>query len=254
MNIPAWLVVAPAAVFGLVIGSFLNVVAVRVPRGESVIRPPSHCMHCGHRLGALDLIPVLGYIVLGGRCRYCRSRISPAYPAGEIATAAAFAMTAWRVGWTPELIAGLLLASVLIVAAQTDLRTLRIPDRIVVFALGAGLAARIVSHPLPWWDYALGSVLGAGILLMLAVISRGGMGGGDIKLYLFVGMMLGFKLTLMSIFAASLLGSLYGLGLMLAGRFRPKMALPFGPFIAAGSLAALWFGNGLIGWYLALLD
>jgi len=92
-----------------------------------------------------------------------------------------------------------------------------IPDRIVAFALGAGLAARIVSHPLPWWEYALGSVLGAGILLILAVISRGGMGGGDIKLYLFVGMMLGYKLTLLSIFAASLLGSLYGLGLVAAG-------------------------------------
>jgi len=221
--------------------------------GESVVRPPSHCMNCRHRLGFLDLIPVLSFIVLGGRCRYCRSRISPAYPAGELAAAAAFAATAWRVGWTPELIAGLLLASVLIVIAHTDLRTMLIPDRIVVFALGAGLAARIVSHPLPWWDYALGSALGSGILLMLAVISRGGMGGGDIKLYLFVGMMLGYRLTLLSIFAASLLGSLYGLGLMLAGRFRRKMTVPFGPFIAAGSLAAYWFGNGLMEWYLALL-
>jgi len=217
MNIPEWLVVAPAAVFGLAIGSFLNLVAIRVPKGESVISPPSRCMLCGHRLGAFDLIPVFGYLLLGGRCRYCRGRISLAYPAGELITAAAFAVTAWRVGWTPELPAGLLLASVLIAAAQTDLRTMLIPDRIVAFALGAGLAARIVSHPLPWWEYALGSVLGAGILLILAVISRGGMGGGDIKLYLFVGMMLGYKLTLLSIFTASLLGSLYGLGLVAAG-------------------------------------
>jgi len=98
MNIPEWLVVAPAAVFGLAIGSFLNLVAIRVPKGESVISPPSRCMLCGHRLGAFDLIPVFGYLLLGGRCRYCRGRISLAYPAGELITAAAFAVTAWRVG------------------------------------------------------------------------------------------------------------------------------------------------------------
>jgi len=252
MNIDVWLTVAPAALLGLIIGSFLNVVAIRLPKGESIVYPPSHCLQCGRRLRAFDLIPVLSYLFLKGKCRYCRARISPAYPVGELVTAGAFAMTAWRVGWTPELAAGLLLASVLIAAAHADLRTMLIPDRIVGFGVAAGLIARIVSHPLPWWDYALGTALGGGLMLLLAYVSRGGMGGGDIKLYLFVGLMLGFKLTLLSIFAASLFGSLYGVGLMLAGKFRRRMQVPFGPFIAAGTLAAFWFGNGWIDIYLAL--
>ena len=239
---------------GLLIGSFLNVVAIRLPKGESIAYPPSHCVHCGHTLGPLDLIPVLSYVLLRGRCRYCRGRISPAYPAGELAASAAFALMAWKTGYTPELAAALLLAGVLITAAHTDLREMVIPDKLVAFGLVAGLAARFFSPPLPWWDSALGAAAGSGLMLLLAVISRGGMGGGDIKLYLFVGLMLGFKLTMLSVFAASLLGSLYGLGLAMAGKFRRRMQIPFGPFIALGALLSYSFGESWLAFYLTWLQ
>jgi len=253
IDIFAWLPAA-AALLGLIIGSFLNVVAIRLPKGESIAYPPSHCVHCGHPLRPADLIPVLSCVLLRGRCRYCRGRISPAYPAGELAAAAAFALVAWKTGFTPELAAALLLASVLITAAHTDLREMVIPDKLVAFGIAAGLAARLYSHPLPWWDYALGAAAGSGILMALAVISRGGMGGGDIKLYLFVGLMLGFKLTMLSIFAASLLGSLYGLILALAGKYRRRMHIPFGPFIALGALLTYTFGERALALYFAWLQ
>lgn len=248
------LTIAAAALAGLFAGSILNAAAVRVPRREAVFRNLWRCLHCGRRSWASGFVPVLGYMAAKGRCPHCGSRIPPAFPAGELVTAGAFAVTAWRTGWTPELAAGLLLASVLIVAAHSDLRTMLIPDRIVRFSLAAGLAARILSHPLPWWDYLLGCAAGAGVMLLLALVSRGGMGGGDIKLYLFVGLMLGFKLTILSVFASSLLGSLYGAGLLLAGRYRRGMLVPFGPFIAAGSLASYWFGNEWIGVYLSWIS
>lgn len=252
MSIELWLAVAPAAFVGLMVGSFLNVAAIRIPRGESVAFPPSRCMHCGHRLHAIDLIPVLSYLMLRGRCRYCRGRISPAYPAGEMAAAAAYAVTAWRVGPDAELAAGLVLASVLIASAHSDLRTMLIPDKIVFSGLVAGIAARLLSHPLPWWEYALGAVLGGGLMFLLAAVSRGGMGGGDIKLWTFIGLMLGVRLTLAAVFAAGLLGSLYGAGLMMAGKYRRRMQVPFAPFIAAGTLPVYWFGEQWIGWYLGL--
>jgi prepilin signal peptidase PulO-like enzyme (type II secretory pathway) len=236
------------------IGSFLNVVAIRLPKGESIAYPPSHCVHCGHQLRPADLIPVLSYVLLRGRCRYCRSRISPAYPAGELAASAAFALMAWRTGCSLELIGAFLLAGVLIAASHTDLREMVIPDKLVAFGIAAGIAARLLSHPLPWWDYALGAAAGSGIMLLLAVVSRGGMGGGDIKLYLFVGLMLGLKLTILSIFAASVLGSLYGLGLMLAGKFQRRMHIPFGPFIALGAMLSYSFGESWLAVYLALFQ
>jgi len=252
MTIELSLTVLTAAFMGLLIGSLLNVAAIRIPGGESIVAPPSHCMHCGHRLGPLDLVPVASYLLLRGRCRYCKGRISPAYAIGELTAAAAFAVTAWRVGPDAELAAGLLLASVLIASAHSDLRTMLIPDKIVFFGLAAGLVARIFSHPLPWWDYLLGALLGGGLMLALAFVSKGGMGGGDIKLWTFAGLMLGVKLTLPAVFAASLLGSLYGVWLMLAGKFRRRMEVPFGPFIAAGALLAYWFGEQWIDGYLKL--
>lgn len=252
MNTELFLTVAWAAFAGLFVGSFLNVAAIRIPMGGSIVRPPSHCMHCGHRLRAADLIPVASYLLLRGKCRYCKGRIPPAYALGELAVAAAFAATAWRSGLSAELAAGLVLASVLVCSAHSDLRTMLIPDKIVFTGIALGLAARLLSHPLPWWDYALGAALGGGLMLLLAVVSRGGMGGGDIKLWAFIGMMLGFKLTLLAVFASSLLGSLYGAALMLAGKFRRRMEVPFGPFIAAGTLLAYWFGEYWINGYLKL--
>ncbi|TMV52642.1 prepilin peptidase [Paenibacillus mesophilus] len=241
-----------AAFFGLIIGSFLNVVAIRLLKGESISYPPSHCVNCQHRLYPIDLIPVFSYLLLMGKCRYCRERISAAYPIGELAAAVTFGVTAWKIGYQPELLAGLLLASILIVIVQTDLRAMIIPDKVVFFGFGAAVLIRLFVHPLPLWSYLAAFVVGGGILLLLAVVSKGGMGGGDIKLFAFIGLILGLPLTLLALFVSALLGTLYGLILIVFRKFKRRTAIPFGPFLALGSLLSYLWGTGLIDFYVRL--
>lgn len=240
------------AVAGLLIGSFLNVVAIRTVKRQSVAFPPSHCMSCGHRLHAVDLVPLVSYAALGGRCRYCRARISPAYPVGEAATALLFAWSGWHFGAdNPEWIAGLLLASVMVVITHTDLTATLIPNAVVFPAIALAVALRAFVHPLPWWNYAAAAAIGFGMLYVLAVVSKGGMGGGDIKLFLFVGLVGGIASTVLTLFIASALGALYGLVAKASGKLARKQPIPFGPFIAAGSWLAFLYGPGWIDAYLA---
>lgn len=249
-----WFAAALGAL-GLPIGSFLNVVAIRVLKKESIAFPPSHCVHCDRRLRALDLVPVVSYVALRGRCRYCNERISPAYPIGETATAALFAWIGWHYGpANPEWIAATLLASVLVVITQTDVRKMLIPNSVVFTGAALALALRAFLHPLPLWDYAVAAAVGFGFLYLLAIVSKGGMGGGDIKLYLFIGVLCGIQATLLSLFLASVLGVIYGLFVKLLGRLRPKQAIPFGPFIAIGAFLSFLYGETWIeayaGWWM----
>ncbi|HZG88493.1 prepilin peptidase [Paenibacillus sp.] len=247
-----WFAAALGA-FGLLIGSFLNVVAIRALNKQSIVYPPSHCVHCKHRLRAWDLIPLLSYAALRGRCRYCRTRISAAYPIGEAATAALFFWTGLRFGpFDPEWLAGALLCAVLVAVVHTDLKAMLIPDRIVFPAVALAALLRAFVHPLPLWNYALAAAVGFGVLYLLAVVSKGGMGGGDIKLYLFIGLTCGFAATLLSLFAASLFGTLYGIAARLAGRTERGRPIPFGPFIAAGAILSFFYGQAWIEAYLGL--
>jgi leader peptidase (prepilin peptidase)/N-methyltransferase len=247
-------IITAAAAFGLLIGSFLNVVAIRLLKKESIVYPPSHCVHCSHPLKPADLVPVFSYIWLRGKCRYCRGLISPLYPFGELLTALLFGLMAWRFGWTPELVPALLFVSVCAVAVLTDIREMIIPNTVVGFGIAAIIILRIWIHPLPWWDYALAFFLGSGILYLFCLASKGGIGGGDIKLYAFIGIALGSQLTLLSLFLASLFGTLYGVGLIAAGRFRKGMAVPFGPFIVTGAVIALIWGEALFHEYWKLFS
>jgi leader peptidase (prepilin peptidase)/N-methyltransferase len=244
---------AAFGVLGLIFGSFCNVVAIRLLKGESIVHPPSHCVHCNHRLGPLDLIPVMSFLLLRGRCRYCRAPIPPVYPIGEAATALLFASAAWRMGVSPELPAGLLLASILVIIVQTDLCRMVIPNKVVFFGMGAAVLLRLFVHPEPWWDYALAFLIGGGLFYGLAVATKGGVGGGDIKLFAFLGVLLGLKLTLLAIFLSSLAGTLYGVMQLARSRYRKKQAIPFGPFIAVGAWLSYLWGDWLLNWYAALL-
>lgn len=241
-----------AATYGLVIGSFLNVVAIRMVKNESFVYPPSHCVHCNHRLGVLDLVPVFSYVFLRGKCRYCKQPISPIYPFGEAWTAIAFALMAWQWGASKELAAALLLVAILTVAMLTDLRAKIIPNKLVLFGIIAAAALRIWVHPLPLWNYAAAFFVGSGFLYLLAVATRGGMGGGDIKLYAFIGLILGIKLTLLSIFVASLLGSLYGLVLWIIRKYERGRGIAFGPFIACACFIVYIWGDEALNAYLNL--
>jgi len=251
-QITLWFAIALGA-FGLLIGSFLNVVAIRVLNQQSIAYPPSHCVHCKHRLRAWDLIPLLSYAVLRGRCRYCRAPISAAYPLGEGAAAILFFWTGLRFGPLDlEWIAGILLCSVLVVVTHTDLKAMLIPDKIVFPSVALAILLRLLIHPLPLWNYVAAAAIGFGLLYLLAVVSKGGMGGGDIKLYLFIGLICGIAPTLLSLFAASLFGTVYGLARKLVGRGERGREIPFGPFIAAGAIGSFFYGNAWIEAYLNL--
>ncbi|PZM64976.1 prepilin peptidase [Paenibacillus dendritiformis] len=242
MELALW--VGSFALFGLCIGSFLNVVAYRVPRGESVVAPPSRCPDCGERVRPYDLIPVVSYVLLRGRCRFCGNPIRLRYPAVELLTGTAFAIAAWRMPWSVEALAGALLSAVLIAVVITDIDWRIIPNRIIAWGIGLGLLLRCLSHPLPWWNYALAALACSGLLFLLAIASKGGMGGGDIKLYLFIGLVLGLAPALLSLFAASLFGLLYGcMMLCFKPGFRKDRSLPFAPFIAVGAWWAYLYGQ-----------
>ncbi|WP_135551049.1 prepilin peptidase [Paenibacillus cymbidii] len=242
------ILVAVVAIFGLLIGSFLNVVAIRVPKRESIAFPPSHCMHCKHRLGPLDLVPVLSWLLLRGRCRYCHGAISPQYPAGEAATALLFAFMAWQIGVSAELLPALLLVSILVAITLSDLRYMIIPDRVLLFGYMAGLLLRVFIHPLPLWNYVAASLIGCALLYAIAwgsvaLLGREGMGGGDIKLFAFLGLLLGIKMTLLTLYLACMIGLLYGLTLLATSRFKRGQPIAFGPFIAAAAILAYGWGD-----------
>ena len=237
------------ALFGLVLGSFYNVVGLRVPKGESIVNPPSHCTSCDRRLTAVELIPVLSYLVQGGKCRGCGVKVSPIYCVTEIATAALFVLSYIKFGFTAELAVALLFVSLLVIINVSDIAYMLIPNKILLFFLPLLVIARIVSPLDPWWDSVLGAFVGFGVLLLIAVVSKGGMGGGDIKLFFLIGLVLGTVNTLLTLFLASLIGMIVGIIILKVKGQGRKTPIPFGPSIALGALIAYFYGVDLIDWY-----
>lgn len=233
---------------GLVAGSFLNVVIYRIPRGESVIFPGSRCPACGHKLRPADLVPVVSYVWLKGRCRYCGAKISPRYPLVELLTGLLFAALFLRFGVGMALLRHVVLTCVLVVAAFTDLEHMLIPDRVVVFAVVAGTVLDLTSKadPMP---VLLGALIPAAFLYLLAVITKGGVGGGDIKLAFASGLFLGWG-NILALVVAFFLGGLAGMFLLASGKKSKKDTMVFGPFLAVGMLAAAFWGQAAISWYL----
>ncbi|HHW42818.1 MAG TPA: prepilin peptidase [Desulfotomaculum sp.] len=237
----------------LTVGSFLNVCIYRLPRGESITFPPSRCPHCGHRLAARDLVPLFSYLWLKGRCRYCGSGISPCYPLVEALTGVLFTVLYLRFGVSLLLLKYLFLTSVLIVLSFIDLEHYLIPDRVVIFALAGGAIINLLTRDLTFLSALLGLAAPAAFLLLLAVASRGGMGGGDIKLAAVIGLFLGWPLGLLAVFLGCLLGGLVGAVLLLARVKGRNDAIPFGPFLAAGTLVTMLWGQQILAWYLGKL-
>jgi leader peptidase (prepilin peptidase)/N-methyltransferase len=244
--------------FGLVFGSFLTVVVHRIPAGESVLRPRSRCPACGTPLRNVDNIPLLSWVLLGGRCHACRARISPIYPLTELATGALFAAVALRYPdwWVAALLAPFL--GILLVLSVIDVRTKTLPNKIVYPSLLVVavylVVARLAGGGVDLADAALGFVAYGGGLLVIALISPGGMGMGDVKLAALIGLTLG-ALGLRSVAVAAGLGILLGgvgaIVALLLGRDR-KHALPFGPFLAAGAAVAALVGSQIADLYLGL--
>lgn len=226
---------------GMIFGSFLNVVIQRSPRAESLINPRSICPQCRERLLIHDLIPVIGYLLLGGRCRFCRAKISLRYPIVEMLSAAGFAVSFIRYGTSVWMLAGCIFLSILIVSTFTDLETGIIPDRVTYFGIVSGFALSFLT--VGWLSSLTGSLVFGGFLFLAAFLSGGGMGGGDVKLGAAIGAFTGFKMALMVMVLASFLGGTWALVLLIMGKAGLKTRIKFGPFLALAALVVWAFGQ-----------
>jgi len=239
------------AAISLIIGSFLNVCIYRIPRGESVIFPPSHCPRCGQQLGPLELIPVLSFLMLRGRCRHCRVPIGWRYPLVELLTALLLTLIYWRFGYSVELLYYGGLTALLLVISFIDLDTMVIPTRLVEMGAIWAIAYNLYTEQ-PVFDWLLAGVLGYGLFYLIYVFSRGGMGGGDVRLVGLLGLVLGLRLVACALLVALAIGALVALLLLTRGRANRKTAVPFGPFLALGWYVAVLWGDSLLNWYLGL--
>jgi leader peptidase (prepilin peptidase) / N-methyltransferase len=247
---PAGMLVA-VVLFGLAIGSFLNVVIVRVPEGRSLWHPRSACPGCSAQLAWHDNIPVLSFLWLRGRCRRCGIRISPRYPIVEGVTAAALAAVYLAFGPTGDFMVAAVLLATLVVVTAIDLKHQLIPDVITLPGIVVGLAANLAIGHVSWLDSVIGIVMGGGLFLVIILVSRGGMGGGDMKLGAMLGAFLGWKALLFALFAAIVLGGVVAIAVLVSGLRGRKDPIPFGPFLAAGGAMALFWGERIINWWLS---
>ena len=268
-----------AFLFGLVVGSFLNVCILRIPADKSIVLPASSCPKCGKAIAPYDNIPVLSWLILGGKCRNCKTKISAMYPAVELLTGLLFLACYFVFGLTLESLKWAIFAAMLVVLTITDLRERILPDAVNFFGLGAGLLFSFFTKPLDgtalwianrWFDFPppqpvlsfvdaiLGAVAGSGLLWVVAegyfrLRGREGMGLGDVKMMAAVGAFLGLKRTLMTVLAASLLGSVIGIVLIAVSKKGRDYELPFGTFLGAGALLVLFFGTPALQWYQSLM-
>jgi leader peptidase (prepilin peptidase)/N-methyltransferase len=247
-----------AGIFGLVVGSFVNVLVHRLPRGESVVSPPSHCPSCGAPVRPRDNVPVVSWLLLRGRCRDCGAPIAARYPMLELANGILWVLVYLRAREGAELFGGLLFASACLALAAIDAEFQILPDKITLPGIAAGLLLAFFSQSRTPVSALVGAAIGGGGLYLIAflyekIAGHEGMGLGDVKMLAMIGAFLGASGVLVSILLASLAGSLVGVGAMALGRGDRKMRLPFGVFLAAGGVAAFFFGDILLARYRALL-
>jgi leader peptidase (prepilin peptidase) / N-methyltransferase len=265
-------------VFGLLIGSFLNVVIYRLPRDESIVLPNSRCTKCQSEIKFYDNVPVFSYAILGGRCRNCRVRISPIYPAVELLVAILYLMVYLKDGRSISLVGDILFVTFIVPLVFIDLEHQLLLDKLTYPGLVVMLVMRLLDPALvirtlpagrfglteaPQWvlaliGSALGALAGGGTLWVIREVyfrlrKVEGMGLGDVKIMLMVGVYLGWQLTVLTIFAASLLGSLVGVIAMAVGGGTMKMKIPFGVFLGPAAIVTLFWGQQFISWYIGLL-
>ena len=238
-------------VLGATLGSFVTVVAHRLPSGEGIVRGRSRCPSCGAQIAAYDNVPIVSWLILRGRCRSCRAPISPRYPLTEAGLGALLAATTLILGTgdAGELVLGLVLCVVLVAITLTDLEQRIIPNAIVGAGAVAAIAIVSVSDPSSLPENLLAGFAGGLGLLLVALAYPRGMGMGDVKLVAMMGLYLGRSL-IPALFVGFASGALVGIGLMAArGAAARKQQVPFGPFLALGGVIGLWFGDALIDWY-----
>ena len=265
--------------FGLIIGSFLNVCIVRIPGGKSIVLPSSACPKCGAAIRPYDNIPIISYVLLAGKCRKCKSKISAMYPAVELLTGLLFLACFETYGLTAEALKWAIFSAIIVVLVFTDLRERVLPDVVNYTGLGLGLALSLFTRPsdgtAAWLanrmfdfpppapvvslvDGLFGAAIGSSLLWLVSeayfrLRGREGMGLGDVEMMLMAGAFLGAKRTLLTIFAGSVLGSVLGLLFILARRKDSEYELPFGTFLGLAAVLVVFFGTPVINWYQSLL-
>ena len=248
------------ALLGLAVGSFLNVCIDRLPQNKSIAYPPSHCEACSHKLAAKDLIPVFSYLRLRGRCRYCQTSIPRKLLWVELATAVIFALLYWHYRLSPELGVMAFYACLFIVIFVIDLEHSLILNKIVY--PGMVVALLLSLYPWPWFSEsmgmrvayaALGGAIGFVVFLLIALLSRGGMGWGDVKLAALIGLATGFPMVFVAIIMAAILGGIVAVALLAAKKRGRRQMIPFGPFLAVAAMVTLLWGSNILSWYLGLM-
>ena len=246
-----------AFIFGAVVGSFLNVCICRLPKGESVVSPPSHCPACGYKIPFYDNVPIVSYLLLRGACRSCGAPISLQYPLVELITALLALFLFMRFGLSFPFAVLFLFCAAMVVITFIDLEHFIIPDVISLPGIAIGFVVSFFIPRLGWQGSLLGILAGGGSLYLVATLyhlftGKEGMGGGDIKLLAMMGAFFGWKAVPFIIFTSSLVGSVIGVTVMLIQKKDSKLAIPFGPFLALGALLYIFFGRQVIQWYLNL--
>lgn len=238
---------------GVIFGSFFNVVGLRIPNHESIVRPRSTCPTCRRVLTPSELIPIISYILQKGKCKHCKKKISTIYPIVECITGCLFCITPFFMGWNGETVVAFTLISLFIIIIVSDITYMIIPDKILAFFAVLFVIERGLSPLLPWWNSIAGAVTGFGMLFLIAIISNGGMGGGDIKLFAVIGYVIGAKGMLLAFFFSCFSGAIVGIAFMAAGKIKKGNPIPFGPFICMGTLIAYFFGEQIIDTYMRFL-
>lgn len=242
-------------VLGLIVGSFSNVCIYRIPRNESIIYPASHCPKCRSNISPKDNIPLLSYILLKGRCRNCKSKISIQYPIVEFLTGLTYLIIYLAYGLSVQTLIYIILSSALIIIAFIDLNEQIVPDVISLPGIVIGfIISFFVSH-ISYMNSALGVLVGGGIILIIGlagsvIFKKEAMGGGDVKLAAMIGAFLGWRYIIISLFLGFFLGALAGIFLILSKIKSREDAIPFGPFIVLGSFITLLWGEKIISWYI----
>lgn len=248
------------AVLGLAVGSFLNVCIDRLPQNKSIAFPPSHCEACQHKLAAKDLIPVFSYLKLRGRCRYCQASVPRRLFWVELATGVVFALLAWHYGLSPALGIMAFYACLFIIIFVIDLEHGLILNKVVYPSLVVALLLALL--PRPWltqWivtgiaNAAIGGAIGFALFLLIAIVSRGGMGWGDVKLAALIGLAAGFPLVFLAIIMAAILGGIVAVAMVIAKKKQRRQTIPFGPFLAVAAMITLLWGSNILTWYLGLM-
>lgn len=237
---------------GAIFGSFLNVVIYRLPRHESIVHGSSHCTNCQTPIKAYDLIPIISYLILGGKCRKCHHPISLRYPLIELLTAVCFYLMYQTFGLNFNLAIGLILTTILIIITMIDIDTMDIYDRFHIMILGLAITYLFIT-PVPMIEHVIGFFIISIPLYVIAYLT-GGIGGGDIKLMAVSGLLLGYKATLVAFFIAVVLGGIVAMGLLVTKQKERGSQMAFGPFLCLGIYFAYLYGNQVFNWYLTLFS